>query len=183
MAAAPAIGQTRAAVSGTVTDASGAPVGNVTVTVRSRQTDDVRFAAVGPDGQFAVGGLLPGAYEVSVQDGPAPTEPILVELGPGDQKTIVLIVGAATPQPLAPLLRWPSRRHRRNRRMRRPRLSAPKVQTSFRRQTAGASSSRCGSAIRENSTASIPTCQGAAWIRTTRMCSKETCRSLAIRSS
>jgi hypothetical protein len=51
-------------LSGTVTDPSGAAVPNVTVTITSNETGQVRTATTGTDGQYKVTLLPPGSYKV-----------------------------------------------------------------------------------------------------------------------
>ena len=59
---------TRATVAGTVRDSRGLALPRVTVTIRNKETAAERQAVTAPDGTFAIGGLAPGAYQVSVQD-------------------------------------------------------------------------------------------------------------------
>ena len=67
--AAPAFAQgSRATVAGTVRDSRGAPLPRVTVTVRNKESEAERQAVTAPDGSFAVGGLAPGVYIISIQD-------------------------------------------------------------------------------------------------------------------
>jgi len=68
-AALPAFAQgTRATVAGTVKDSRGTALPRVTVTVRNKESGAERQAVTAPDGTFAVGGLAPGVYQISVQD-------------------------------------------------------------------------------------------------------------------
>src|ERR1700692_1532247 len=55
------------ALTGTVTDSSGAVVPNATVTISSRDTGQVRTATTGPDGVYKVSLLPPGDYQVKFQ--------------------------------------------------------------------------------------------------------------------
>lgn len=59
---------TRATVAGTVKDSRGTALPRVTVTVRNKESGAERQAVTAPDGTFAVGGLAPGVYLISVQD-------------------------------------------------------------------------------------------------------------------
>jgi len=68
-AAIPAFAQgARATVAGTVKDSRGSALPRVTVTVRNKESGAERQAVTAPDGTFAVGGLAPGVYQISVQD-------------------------------------------------------------------------------------------------------------------
>ncbi len=57
----------RATISGTVTDASGAVMPKVTITVRNLDTGQESIAKTADDGSFRVGALLPGNYEVRAE--------------------------------------------------------------------------------------------------------------------
>jgi hypothetical protein len=58
---------TTGALSGTVTDATGAVVANATVTVSSTSTSQTRSAMTGSDGSYKVGLLPPGNYRVKFE--------------------------------------------------------------------------------------------------------------------
>ncbi len=51
-------------LSGTITDPSGAAIPNVTVTLTSNDTNQVRTATTGADGQYKFTLLPPGSYKV-----------------------------------------------------------------------------------------------------------------------
>jgi hypothetical protein len=58
----------RAIVTGVVSDLRGTPQSRVSVVVRHRETGAERLSVTGADGTFLVGGLMPGGYEVRVDD-------------------------------------------------------------------------------------------------------------------
>ena len=58
---------TTGALSGTVTDATGAVIANATVTVSSTGTSQTRTAVTGSDGSYKVGLLPPGTYRVKFE--------------------------------------------------------------------------------------------------------------------
>src|ERR1700678_4325624 len=53
------------ALSGTITDPSGAAIPNVSVTITSNATSQSRTTTTGPDGQYKFSLLQPGSYKVS----------------------------------------------------------------------------------------------------------------------
>src|SRR5690242_16325146 len=55
------------ALTGTVTDSSGAVVPNATVTATSVDTGQARMATTGPDGTYSIGLLQPGNYRVKFE--------------------------------------------------------------------------------------------------------------------
>src|SRR3954453_9854872 len=57
----------RAAISGTVTDSTGALVPDVSVNVRNEQTNIVRKVESNASGLFVVPALEPGSYELSAE--------------------------------------------------------------------------------------------------------------------
>jgi hypothetical protein len=67
LAAGPVLAQTAAtgALTGTVTDSSGAVVPNVAVTLTSRDTGQVRTATTGPDGTYRFSLLPPAGYRIA----------------------------------------------------------------------------------------------------------------------
>lgn len=63
-----ALAQTRGSITGIVSDVRGMALARVTVKVRQSESGTEREAVTGPDGAFQIGGLLPGPYEISVED-------------------------------------------------------------------------------------------------------------------
>ena len=59
---------TRATVAGTVKDSRGTALPRVTVKIVNKESRAEREAVTAPDGTFAVGGLAPGVYQISIQD-------------------------------------------------------------------------------------------------------------------
>jgi len=51
---------------GRVTDASHAPVPGATIQVRNVNTNEIRTAQTGADGEYTVSNLLPGLYDVII---------------------------------------------------------------------------------------------------------------------
>src|SRR5215472_2246202 len=59
--------QASAGITGTVTDSTGAVVGGAAVTIRNQGTGVETHTTTGSAGTFAVTGLNPGVYDVSVE--------------------------------------------------------------------------------------------------------------------
>ncbi len=67
LAAIPAFAQSTSTILGVVKDTSGGTVPDATVTVTSVETNSVRTATTGSDGEYRVPGLQPGHYTVKVE--------------------------------------------------------------------------------------------------------------------
>jgi hypothetical protein len=63
-----AAAQTRGAITGLVSDVRGTVLARINVKVRQTETGTEREAVTAPDGTFQIGGLLPGEYEITVED-------------------------------------------------------------------------------------------------------------------
>ena len=72
-----------AGISGSVTDPSGSPLADATVTVRPATGDPATTAHTGNSGQFAFNGLLPGHYEVHIELPGFVSESRQVDVQPG----------------------------------------------------------------------------------------------------
>jgi hypothetical protein len=87
--------QTESRIVGKITDASGAVLPGVSVTITSRQTGAVRSAVTDVEGRFVVTNLAPGAYEVQgALDGFAPNRGEIA-VGAGDVKPLDLSLAVA----------------------------------------------------------------------------------------
>jgi hypothetical protein len=86
----PAEAQPRGTISGTVSDTRGTRLPRVTLIVRNRESGAERTAVSGPDGAFAVGGLAPGVYEITVTDPGFVSFRREVTLGEGATQTVEL---------------------------------------------------------------------------------------------
>ena len=62
-----AFGQSTAAITGTITDATGAVVPNATVTIRNQNTGIERTSQTDTAGQYLVASLTPGTYRIEVK--------------------------------------------------------------------------------------------------------------------
>jgi hypothetical protein len=62
-----AVGQYRASLQGTVTDAQGGVVPGATVTLTSRETSTAKTATTSQSGVYSITGLAPGAYRLTVE--------------------------------------------------------------------------------------------------------------------
>ena len=87
--------QTESRIVGRVTDASGAVLPGVTVTIKSAQTGAVRTVVTDPEGRYVVTNLAPGQYEVVGQlDGFSPNRGE-IGVGAGDIKPLDLLLAVA----------------------------------------------------------------------------------------
>src|SRR5439155_11220270 len=95
--AAPAAAQgARATIAGTVRNAQGAPQPVITVTVVSLDTQNERQAVTETDGTYIVGGLLPGRYQVRVEETAfAPFQSAAVTLAAGQRQTVDVVLRPA----------------------------------------------------------------------------------------
>jgi hypothetical protein len=84
-------------LSGVVTDASGAAISGVTVTVTDNSAQ-VHSAKTDPDGHYRIGNLAPGKYQVEAQASGFQKGSVAVDLAPSQQvlADFKLMVGAAT---------------------------------------------------------------------------------------
>jgi hypothetical protein len=101
--AARAPAQARATVSGTVRSAAGAPLPSVTVTITNLDTENERQAISEADGTFEIAGLLPGRYQIKVEEPNFASylgQP--VSLAAGQQFTATITLNPATPAPTPP---------------------------------------------------------------------------------
>ena len=95
-----AFGQTRyGRISGTVTDSSGAAVGQVNVTLTNLETNATNQIESEASGNYSFVNILPGSYRIQAEKNGFKTfvrEPIVVNIESGLKVDIVLAVGAAT---------------------------------------------------------------------------------------
>src|SRR5581483_3135968 len=106
LAASPAAAQPPAAVTGTLRNAAGAPLGSVTITVVNLDTRDEREVITQNDGSFTVGGLEAGRYQIRIQEsGYAPYQGATLTLAAGQRVradlTLQPAAAPATPPPAA----------------------------------------------------------------------------------
>jgi hypothetical protein len=86
-----------ARITGTVTDATGAVVPNVTITVKNERTDQTRKATSNETGIYIVTQLGPSTYKVTAETaGMAPAEYSGVALQVGQERTLNITVQPAT---------------------------------------------------------------------------------------
>src|SRR3954470_17759554 len=92
----PAAAQARATLRGTLRNAAGAPQPNVTINVVNLETENERQVITEADGTWTMGGLLPGRYEIRVDE--AGFTPLRqgVTLTAGQQSTQTLTLSPAT---------------------------------------------------------------------------------------
>lgn len=96
----PAAGQslTSAALTGTVLDPSGQPIGGAIVTVVEPSTGVDRAVTTGRDGAFRFGALATGTYEVFAEDfGFRPTRVVNLTLGPASAVRLVVTLRPEAP--------------------------------------------------------------------------------------
>src|SRR4051812_23166600 len=102
LAAAPAAAQARATLRGTLRNAAGAPQPNVTINVANLDTENERQVITEADGTWTMGGLLPGRYEIRIDEsGFAPLRQA-VTLTAGQQSTQNLTLRPAVAPPPTP---------------------------------------------------------------------------------
>lgn len=100
----PSAAQARATVAGTVRNAAGAPQAGRTVTLLSLDTQNERQAITEADGTYVIGGLLPGRYQVRIDEaGFTPYAGAPMGLAAGERRTEdVTLRPIAAPAPPAP---------------------------------------------------------------------------------
>lgn len=84
-----------AALSGTVTDASGKSVPNATVSVRNSTTGQLTDAQSDASGHYTMSNLAPGDYEISASADGTGTATMKVTLASGSEQTLSLALSAA----------------------------------------------------------------------------------------
>jgi hypothetical protein len=100
----PAAAQARGTIAGTVRSAAGAPLPSVTITVTNLDTENERQVITEPDGTFSIGGLLPGRYQLKVEEAnfaPFAGEPIT--LAGGQTVTATVTLTSTTPPASTPV--------------------------------------------------------------------------------
>ena len=106
----PAIAQYRASIQGTVTDAQGAVVPDAKVTATSQETHISKHATTSGSGVYAIQGLAPGRYSVTVEKtgfekkelqdvvlGSEQAQALDVQMAVAGQAQTVTVSGSATP--------------------------------------------------------------------------------------
>jgi len=94
---------TRATLRGTLRSAAGAPQPSVTINVVNLETEAERQAITEADGTWVVGGLLPGRYQIRVDEtGFVPYRGDAIVLTAGQQSTTDIILRPTTPPAIAP---------------------------------------------------------------------------------
>src|SRR5712691_1676656 len=94
---------TRATLRGTLRSAAGAPQPSVTINVVNLETEAERQAITEADGTWVVGGLLPGRYQIRVDEGGfVPYRGDAIVLTAGQQGTADIILRPTTPPAIAP---------------------------------------------------------------------------------
>jgi len=104
LTAQPAAAQARAALRGTLRNAAGAPQPNVTINVFNLETENERQVITEADGTWTMGGLLPGRYEIRIDEPGFASFRQAVTLTAGQQSTqdLTLRPAAAAPAPPPP---------------------------------------------------------------------------------
>ena len=99
----PAAAQARATLRGTLRNAAGAPQPNVTINVVNLDTENERQVITEADGTWTMGGLLPGRYEIRIDESGFTPLRQAVTLTAGQQSTQALTLRpAAAPAQPAP---------------------------------------------------------------------------------
>src|SRR3989442_14947910 len=94
---------TRATLRGTLRSAAGAPQPSVTINVVNLETEAERQAITEADGTWVVGGLLPGRYQIRVDEtGFVPYRSDAIVLTAGQQRTADITLRATPPTAGAP---------------------------------------------------------------------------------
>ena len=86
-------------ITGTVTDSTGAAIGEATVTLTNLDTNEKRDIATDASGNYSFANILPGRYKMEAEKSGFKNfvrEPIVVEIESGLKVDIALPVGAAT---------------------------------------------------------------------------------------
>src|SRR6267378_499399 len=95
--------ETRATLRGTLRSAAGALQPSVTINVVNLETEAERQAITEADGTWVVGGLLPGRYQIRVDEGGfVPYRGDAIVLTAGQQVTADIILRPTTPPAIAP---------------------------------------------------------------------------------
>ena len=87
------------AITGTVTDASGAPVPGATIEVTNTDTQAVRVFVSGPTGAYRANDIVPGRYSVAVELSGfqrVQVDDVIVLLGRTVDLSVQLVIGALT---------------------------------------------------------------------------------------
>ncbi len=85
--------QARGSITGVVADVRGTALPRVTVKVRNRESGTEREAVTGPDGSFQIGGLLPGTYDVTIEDPAYAAYKSAVTLAAGGAEKLAIALG------------------------------------------------------------------------------------------
>jgi Carboxypeptidase regulatory-like domain len=104
LTAQPASAQARATLRGTLRTAAGAPQPNVTINVVNLDTENERQVITEADGAWTMGGLLPGRYEIRIDEaGFAPLRQAVTLTAGQDSTQNVTLRPAAAPAPPPPM--------------------------------------------------------------------------------
>src|SRR5262249_36391811 len=101
-AAPPAAAQARATLRGTLRNAAGGPLPNVTINVFNFQNENERQVITEADGTWTMGGLLPGRYEIRIDETGFASFRQTVTLTAGQDSTQNLTLRTAAAAPSAP---------------------------------------------------------------------------------